>query len=466
MCGLCSLTTRWVCSDNFSDTEFSVLSFPLEPKKKRFSRCFSTLHLTDDISDMGDSGAWVVDAATGDLYGVIVAASTVMQEGYLIPASEITKDIQRATGVPTVKLPKRADFNHTLQYSKDVESIDGLFTAGAAVDYKNRHQITYDRQSRTDHEPRQPNAIQASHLDERQEETHSGNTIASHSQISETVLGKERPDTPASMNNLAVVLSRQGKYKEAEEMHRKVLVSCESVLGKEHPDMLASMNNLAEVLSRQGKYKAAEEMHQQTRTLREMVLGKEHPNTLISMNNLAEVLSRQGKYKEAEEINRQVLASSERVLGKEHPDMLASMNNLAEVLSRQGKDEEAEEMHRQVLALSERVLGKEHPNTLTNINNLAEVLSRQGKYKEAEEMHRQVLASRETVLGMEHPDTLTSVYCLAYLLHQEERYEDAKVLYHRAYAGYTKTLGENHPTTAACSEHYSSMLREEGLNIM
>ena len=298
MCGLCSLTTRWVCSDNFSDTEFSVLSFPLEPKKKRFSRCFSTLHLTDDISDMGDSGAWVVDAATGDLYGVIVAASTVMQEGYLIPASEITKDIQRATGVPTVKLPKRADFNHTLQYSKDVESIDGLFTAGAAVDYKNRHQITYDRQSRTDHEPRQPNAIQASHLDERQEETHSGNTIASHSQISETVLGKERPDTPASMNNLAVVLSRQGKYKEAEEMHR------------------------------------------------------------------------------------------------------------------------------------------------------------------------QVLASRETVLGMEHPDTLTSVYCLAYLLHQEERYEDAKVLYHRAYAGYTKTLGENHPTTAACSEHYSSMLREEGLNIM
>ncbi len=51
--------------------------------------------------------------------------------------------------------------------------------------------------------------------------------------------------------------------------------------------MLASMNNLAEVLSSQGKYKEAEEMHGQALALRERVLGKEHPDTLLSMNNLA-----------------------------------------------------------------------------------------------------------------------------------------------------------------------------------
>ena len=86
--------------------------------------------------------------------------------------------------------------------------------------------------------------------------------------------------------------------------------------------------------------------------------------------------------------------------------------------------------------------------------------SSQGKYDEAEEVHGQVLALRERVLGKEHPDTLTSVYCLAYLLHQKKRYKDAEVFYDRAYAGYRKTLGEKHPTTAACSQHYSSMLKK------
>ena len=34
----------------------------------------------------------------------------------------------------------------------------------------------------------------------------------------------------------------------------------EKVLGKEHPSTLTSMNNLAEVLSRQGKYDEAERL--------------------------------------------------------------------------------------------------------------------------------------------------------------------------------------------------------------
>ena len=67
----------------------------------------------------------------------------------------------------------------------------------------------------------------------------------------------------------------------------------------------------------------------------------------------------------------------------------------------------------------------------------------------------------EMVLGHEHPDTLISDYDLAYLLHQSKRYKDAEVFYHRAYYGYRKTLGEKHPTTAACSRHYSLMLKEE-----
>jgi Tetratricopeptide repeat len=50
------------------------------------------------------------------------------------------------------------------------------------------------------------------------------------------------------------------------------------------------------VLSHQGKYEQAEEMHRQALRLRETVLGKEHSNTLMSMNNLALMLNDLGKY--------------------------------------------------------------------------------------------------------------------------------------------------------------------------
>ena len=46
-------------------------------------------------------------------------------------------------------------------------------------------------------------------------------------------------------------------------MHRDALRLSETVLGKEHPDTLTIMNNLANMLMDQGKNGEAEEMHQQ-----------------------------------------------------------------------------------------------------------------------------------------------------------------------------------------------------------
>jgi hypothetical protein len=55
---------------------------------------------------------------------------------------------------------------------------------------------------------------------------------------SEKVLGHEHPDTLGSMNNLASVLGRQGKYKEAEAMNR--LTPTTRACRQHHADALAS----------------------------------------------------------------------------------------------------------------------------------------------------------------------------------------------------------------------------------
>jgi len=79
-----------------------------------------------------------------------------------------------------------------------------------------------------------------------------------------------------AMNDLAVVLNKQGKSAEAEAMHRDVLLMRKRLLGNDHEDVGESLNNLAAVLWSQGKLKEAEPLYQEALTVWKKHVGKEH----------------------------------------------------------------------------------------------------------------------------------------------------------------------------------------------
>ena len=72
----------------------------------------------------------------------------------------------------------------------------------------------------------------------------------------------------AAAHNMGISLSDQGKYAEAEEIHRHVLLLDKRVLGPRHPDTLTTACNLARSLWDQGKYAEAEEIE------REVLVGR------------------------------------------------------------------------------------------------------------------------------------------------------------------------------------------------
>ena len=76
-------------------------------RDNRYRRVWS-VELEESLSS-GDSGSWVVDAETGDVYGMIVAGSTGLREEYVIPATEIGQDICRVMRASTVRLPSFRD---------------------------------------------------------------------------------------------------------------------------------------------------------------------------------------------------------------------------------------------------------------------------------------------------------------------------------------------------------------------
>ncbi|KAJ5630438.1 uncharacterized protein N7484_010538 [Penicillium longicatenatum] len=135
-------------------------------------------------------------------------------------------------------------------------------------------------------------------------------------EVRDKVLGCEHPDTLASVSNLGLVLNRQGRYEEAERVHRRALegyekvlrrdhpdtltsvsnLGYEKVLRRDHPDTLTSVGNLGLVLDRQGKYEEAEAMHRRALAGYGEVFRREHPFTLTSFEHLRAALEGQGKY--------------------------------------------------------------------------------------------------------------------------------------------------------------------------
>src|SRR5262249_1639086 len=112
-------------------------------------------------------------------------------------------------------------------------------------------------------------------------------------------------------------------------------------------------NNLAILHSNQGKYKEAEEFYRESLEPKRRVLGNLHRNTLNNLNNLGDLLRRQGKYEEAEVLLREALVGLKETAGEDHPDTLLCTCNLANLMDARGKYEEAESLH--TLALESRI---------------------------------------------------------------------------------------------------------------
>jgi tetratricopeptide (TPR) repeat protein len=71
------------------------------------------------------------------------------------------------------------------------------------------------------------------------------------------------------------------------------------VLGRDHPDVARSLNNLADLYERQGRYGDAEPLYQRAAAIREAALGANNPDAAISLNNLASLYRTQGRTADA-----------------------------------------------------------------------------------------------------------------------------------------------------------------------
>ncbi|KAH8627162.1 TPR-like protein [Alternaria alternata] len=171
--------------------------------------------------------------------------------------------------------------------------------------------------------------------------------------------------------NVAWYLSKIGNYSVAHQLAAKAVAANEKAWGREDLKTMASIDVLAAVLGFQGKYEEAETLHRGMLEVEETHLGDDHPDTLTSMNNLAIDLHCQGRYEEAETLHRRVLEWSEKKLGQDHPDTLNSVNNLAVLLGTLHRYPEADGLYQRACDGLTQQLGSRHPHTIMARKNFA-----------------------------------------------------------------------------------------------
>jgi tetratricopeptide (TPR) repeat protein len=119
----------------------------------------------------------------------------------------------------------------------------------------------------------------------------------------------------------------------------------------EDPRLATSLNNLAALYQAQGKYAEAEPLHKRSLAIREKALGPEHPDVAETLNNLAGLYVAQGKYVDAEPLYKRALAIGEKALGPEHPNVATSLENYAALLRSTERTTEATKMEARAKAI-------------------------------------------------------------------------------------------------------------------
>ncbi len=72
----------------------------------------------------------------------------------------------------------------------------------------------------------------------------------------------------ASLDGLAGLYQAQGRYAEAEPLHKRSLAIFEKALGPEHPHVVTSLENYAALLRKTGRHTEAAKMKARAKAIR------------------------------------------------------------------------------------------------------------------------------------------------------------------------------------------------------
>ncbi|VDQ03493.1 unnamed protein product [Trichobilharzia regenti] len=187
--------------------------------------------------------------------------------------------------------------------------------------------------------------------DDKEEGDQYGMSQSQTVSMTQGVHNYEIPTRLRTLHNLVIQYASEGRYEVAVPLCKQALEDLEKTSGRDHPDVAtmlnilalvyrlniitfqvaATLNNLAVLYGKRGKYKEAEPLCKRALLIRETVLGQDHPDVAKQLNNLALLCQNQGKYEEVELYYQRALEIYMHDLGPDDQNVAKTRNNLVSV---------------------------------------------------------------------------------------------------------------------------------------
>ncbi len=239
------------------------------------------------------------------------------------------------------------------------------------------------------------------------------------------------------------LLGRLGRYPEAWTLFVRMHELAARLYGSDSPELAASLENLATVARRLGRYDDA--IARGNEAIRQSsVLGSEHPAVAHARMVAGAAYSDRGNYADALREFEAALAVF-RAAGIDR-EVARAEADVAAVLTRMGRGSAAVPHFLAAIAVFDTLVPA--GQAISARENLAVTYLELGLADDADPLLQTVLAERIRSLGPDHPTVAHTRELVARAAAERDRFADASRELELARASYVRTFGAEHPAVA------------------
>ena len=253
--------------------------------------------------------------------------------------------------------------------------------------------------------------------------------------------GEPYPDLAEVLNDMGVLLWRNGALDEAEKFYRESLAMNRKLLGDKHPEIANGLENVAMSLQDKGDLAGAEDLYQQSLTMRRELLGENHPEVGRTLLNLGSLRYDRGEKREALDNMREVLAIYRKAYPADHPETARVMNTIGFWLTLAHDYQEADGYMSEALAMRRRLFDEHQPDLASSLMLTAILRDAEGKYAEALELAQTAKRIDTEALSADHWRTAIAESAEGAALTGLGRYSEAEISLGHSYAILSKNSG-------------------------
>lgn len=216
-------------------------------------------------------------------------------------------------------------------------------------------------------------------------------------------LGVATDTTVELLRGAGTFLRDRAEYSSAREVFERALKTAEAAFGPDHQEVAIEADNLAQVLHKLGKLREAADLTQRALRIERSQSGPFHPRVAVRIGNLARILRDAGDLSGSTRQMREALDIEEKVYGSDHPRIATICDELSGILHTSGDPSGALVYAQRALEIDTKSFGPEHEQVAIDENNIGLLYLDVGLARDAAAHLHTALAIVGKSGGAEHP---------------------------------------------------------------